>query len=220
MADSNGKTNPKYFTLDDTWTGGFYELALEIGPYADKPLFDALKVLWKHPSLEGCYLDQTKEPDDQVRYNPVAELYYQQGMYSDFHTYSISTLPNGSRIACGSCIIREYFAGSDADEDAPDWLVFYLPMGALAQTYDVGGYPFDTDIKSPESWQKPIDDYLAELGKYIYAHAPSRLGLIGHEVSGTHYADEITEQGISDERYIGYLLPQNGTLNYFPRNEP
>jgi hypothetical protein len=217
MTDKNETELPKFFTLDDTWTGGFYELAIELGSYSDQHLLDALKTIWNHSSLEGCYLDRTKEPDQQVRYNSVSELFHQREMYSGFHVQGVATLPNKLRIACGTCVIREY---SDNNPDAPDWLDFYLPMGALEQAYDVGGYPFDTDIKSPENWQKPIDDYVAQIGMELFAKVDFRLGLVGHEVSGIQNADEIANEGIQEQRYIGYLWPSASQLTYFPRNKP
>ena len=194
------------FTKPDAWTGGFYELALELGERSDSRLFAAISTIWKHPSLDGCYLDWMKEPYEQLRLAPSEEL-----LESGDHLRGLAHLPNGIQIPCGTVPIRE--------ASGTDWLIFYLPIGGLGQAYDVGGYPFDTDIKSPESWQKPIDDYLAQIGMQVFTVVPFRLGLIGHEVSGNHYADEIAKEGIPDTRYIGYLWPSGGELNYFPRNK-
>jgi hypothetical protein len=196
----------KYFTSNDVWNGGFYELALELGERSDVRLLSALTALWQNLSLKGCYLEREQEPADQVKLIPSEEM-----LRSGQHLLGLARLPNKTQVACGTVAIRE--------DNGPDWLDFYLPMGALAQAYDVGGYPFDIDNKSPESWQKPIDDYLAEIGKFVFSAVPFKLGLIGHEVSGNHYAEEIAEQGIPDERYIGYLWPSGGKLNYFPRNK-
>jgi hypothetical protein len=204
MLNNNGKETPK-FTQQDAWTGGFYELALILGERSDKRLFDALVMIWKHPSLDGCYLDHTKEPYEQLRIVPSEEL-----LESGQHLRGLAHLPNGIQVPCGTVPIRE--------DRGIDWLIFYLPMGALQQAYDVGGYPFDIDIKSPESWQKPIDDYLSEIGLYIFAEIQFQLGLIGHEVS-TATDEELAKDGIPDERYMGYLLPSQNQINYFPRNK-
>jgi len=40
-----------YLTKGDTWYGGFYELALEIGETSDKQLGDTLQAIWSHPSV-------------------------------------------------------------------------------------------------------------------------------------------------------------------------
>ena len=55
------------FTHEDTWKGGSYELAIELGERDDDRLGAALKALWQHPSLEGCYLQMEAEPEDQAR---------------------------------------------------------------------------------------------------------------------------------------------------------
>jgi hypothetical protein len=78
-------------------------------------------------------------------------------------------------------------------------------MGALGEGYDVGGYPFVGKKESSEHWQKPVDDWLSEVGEYVFTRARYKLGLIGFEVSGTAYANGFTEKGIPAERHIGYL---------------
>jgi hypothetical protein len=60
----------KLFTADEAWNGGFYELALEVGARSDDRLRAALKALWSHPDLDGCYLDRGREPSDQPREQP------------------------------------------------------------------------------------------------------------------------------------------------------
>ena len=53
-----------YFAPQNVWFGGFYELAIELGKSSDERLFEALKVLWQHSSLQGCYLKDDIEPDE------------------------------------------------------------------------------------------------------------------------------------------------------------
>jgi hypothetical protein len=99
--------------------------------------------------------------------------------------------------------------------EGPDWLDFYLPMGSLAAIY---GSRFDIDARSRKRWQRSVDNWLAELGMYIFEAIPFSLGLIGHEVSGQVYAKQLARQAIPDVRYIGYLWPQNGKPEYFSMN--
>ncbi len=195
---------PSYFTQTDAWTGGFYELALELGERDDSRLFNTLQTIWKHNSLDGCYLDSRKEPHEQPKVLP-PEI-----TDSGMHLYGLARLPNSRQVPCGTVVIRE--------TDGSDWLDFYLPMGGLGQAYDVGGYPFDVEIRSPDHWQKPIDDFLAELGKVIFTTVPFALGLIGHEVSSLAYAHELARDGIPAKRDIGYLWPVDGSLQYLERN--
>ena len=196
----------KVFTPSDIWYGGYYELALELGGRSDERLQVALRRVWSFPSLEGCYLDTELEPSEQHRVEVPSAL-EEPGQLR-----GTALLPSGDRVACGTFIVRE--------EDGPDWLGFYVPMGALSITsaYDVGGYPFDVERRSHKEWQQELDSWLAVLGAYVFRTVPYRLGLIGHEVSGDAYADDIEKQGIPDDRYIGYLWPQGKDVQYFPMN--
>lgn len=195
-----------YFNKDDVWYGGFYELAIEVGPNSDEQVSAVLQAMWTHPALEGCYLDRTKEPHEQQRVTSA-----QTPLESGMHLQGLALLPNGYRVACGTCLIRE--------DDGPDWVNFYLPMGALGEGYDVGGYPFIGKEESSEHWQKPVDDWLVEMGSYVFSITRYRLGLIGFEVSSHVYADELAEKGIPVERYCGYLWPSGEEVKYYPRNK-
>jgi len=44
--------------LDDqeNWAGGFYELAIEIGPTDDRRLEETLTALWRIAAIEGCFV--------------------------------------------------------------------------------------------------------------------------------------------------------------------
>ena len=54
----------RVFTGGETWTGGFYELALEYERDSGG-VVDGLNALWKLEDIEGCYLDSAVEPTDQ-----------------------------------------------------------------------------------------------------------------------------------------------------------
>jgi hypothetical protein len=194
-----------YFTKEGIWSGGYYELALEVGETVDEKLEAALRAIWQHPSLQGCFLERNREPGEQ---QPV-EL-SKIPLESGLHLQGLARLPNDSLIACGTCLIRE--------KNGSDWLDFYLPMGSLAQVYDVGAYPFDENENSPAHWQKAVDDWLAEIGASIYAKVRYKLGLIGFEVLGELYAKQLEEAGIPHERRIGYLWPSDATVEYFAKN--
>lgn len=191
------------FTNRDTWHGGYYERAIELGERSDERLESALLRLWGFPSLEGCYLERNSEPRAQVRVEPSLSR-AERG-----HLLGIAQMPNGRRIACGTLLYRE--------EGGPDWLTFYLPMGALAQAYPVKAFPFDADEKYHEKWRPRVDAGLADLGSYVFEAVRYPLGLIGHEVLAEASAKDIDMKGgIPDERYFGYLWPYAGTLQYFP----
>ncbi len=201
-----------YFTNTDSWTGGFYELALELGNYSDKysdeRINSALKVLWSYPLLNGIYLQRDREPSQQQCisiHNWIIPL-------TQNHLQGLAALSDKIQVACGTCTVRE--------EDGSDWLVFYIPLGTLVDIYPIiGGYPFgSTDEKFCKQWQEPIDNWFIELGKYVFNVVEFRLGLVGFDVSGEAYSQELSKQGIPEERYRGYLLPETDLLAWYPPN--
>jgi hypothetical protein len=192
----------RLFTADGAWVGGFYELALEVGPRADERLRAALGALWAHPDLDGGYEHRSREPADQPRVPPDC-------LESGSHLFGGARLPNGARVACGTCLVRE--------EDGPDWLVFYLPMGALGAAYPAGGFPFGSEADWPGPWRFEVEDWLAGVGRWVAQSAAFRLGLIGFETSGQAYAADVATRGIPAERFVGYLWPSGGAVEYHRR---
>lgn len=195
----------QYFTKDDVWNGGFYELAIEIGPTSDQRLKTVLTTVWSHPTLQGCYRDPTKEPDEQQRLDPQSNKVELEG-----HLHGIARLPNGIQVACGTCTVRE--------ENGSDWLDLYIPMGALSEGYEVRAYPFGEKGEYSEDWQRPVEDWLVAIGHHVFSQVKFALALIGFEVSGEYYAEEIENQGVPEQRFIGYLWPSGEKLTYYPRN--
>lgn len=186
----------------DTWNGGYYELAIELGPRSEARLEKALLALWGNAGLDGCYVRRDLEPVDQQRAQPSLPLLKRYG-----HLLGVATLPGGGKVACGVCAVRE--------EGSIDWLDLYLPMGTLSTVYDVGAFPFD-DGKDSQMWREPLDRCLVELAQSVYAVTPFELALIGHEVSGRIYAAEIAVSGIPTERWDGYLWKEQGMLVWYP----
>jgi len=196
----------KSFTASDTWDGGFYELAIELGPrlepHADERLQAALEAIWQFHGIDGCYEDRQEEPSNQPRQLPSLEV----------NQYGVATLPDGQKVVCGIFIVRE--DDLTGRNDGSDWIGFYLPMGALDSVYDVGAYPFG-DAKSSYIWREPLDDWLMNIGAAVFAKVPFPLALIGHEISGTTGAAEISRTGIPVERWIGYLWRENEHLIWY-----
>ena len=192
----------RLFTVEGAWSGGFYELALEIGPRSDECLRAALTALWSYSDLDGCYIDRGHEPADQPRSSDFC-------LETGSHLLGVARLPNGARVVCGSCLVRE--------DEGPDWLDFYLPMGSLGTVYSVGPFPFGSEADWPGTWRNELDDWLACIGLSIAQSASFRLGIIGHEVSGHVYASEVANQGVPEVRFIGYLWPTDSSVVYYRR---
>ncbi|WP_326557831.1 hypothetical protein [Micromonospora sp. NBC_01796] len=167
--------DPASFTDEENWSGGFYELSIELGDLDHQGLQRALTALWRAASIDGCYGSRDHEPGEQ------AEVPCTVSSLATFgHLRGTVHLPNGHRVVCG-CVIL----GGDED---PEWLDFYLPLGALARVDPrIGGFPFDS--RSGEDslvWRRPLDDWLAAVGTTIFREVPFRLGLIGFETERRH----------------------------------
>lgn len=129
----------KLFTAPDAWTGGFYELAMELGPRDDARLVDALRAVWSHPSIERCYLESGREPPEQARVSVDAamracgQVYVGNGtgdegsdtaapLVQSGHVYGLAHLHGGYVVPCATLTVRE--------EGGSDWVVFYIPVGS------------------------------------------------------------------------------------------
>lgn len=193
--------DPAAFGDDENWHGGFYELAVLVGPRDDARLDAALRAAWNDARLDGCYADRDREPTDQERV-PCSSVVDEGG-----HLRGLAQLPNAGRVVCGSVVVRE-------EDSRLDWIDFYLPMGALARADPrVGGFPFpfgDNDGGSL-AWRHPIDQWLAAMAARIYLAAPFEYAPVGFEVSGESLPDVA-----SDDRYVGVVRPLDGSLAYVP----
>ncbi len=194
------------FIPDDVWIGGFFELSIELGDRCDERINNAVRTVWENPKLTGCYLNRNVNPDAQDLVKP--PLVTEEDWC---HVYGIADFDKcGTRLACGTCVVRE--------TDGPDWLDFYFPMGAIGQSFPVGGFPF-IDQNEPVPWLPRVEIWLAELGLWLSNRIPMRLGLIGFECSGSTDLKTLTQDGgIPSERWIGYIWMQDEAFAYVPSN--
>lgn len=205
------------FSAPDTWHGGYYELALELGPRSDERLIAAHRAVWEHPQIAGCYEDWRIEPTEQPRLDPRDDLLLGS-------LYGIAHLPDGKSLPAGTFIVREsdgpngeFLSVADGSELLPDWLGFYIPTGTLAAVYPIGSWPFGSDEAS-RVWREPLNQWLADVGTHVYRRARFRLGLVGFEASGRTYASDLAREGIPEERWMGYLWPEQAQLQWYPAN--
>ncbi|MFI5931760.1 hypothetical protein [Actinoplanes sp. NPDC051494] len=193
------------FTIADNWHGGCYELAVEVGRTSDERLGRCLEAVWRAAGVHGCYGRDDLEPEDQQRVSLTLESLRRYG-----HLRGLVDLPNGVRMVCGAVAVRE--------DDGPDWLCFYLPIGALgrAEQRMVGSYPYEREGDPPSiGWRAPIDAWLAGVAREVYATVGFRLALIGPEVSGHAYAGDLGDDP-GEPRYLGYLIPRPDGLRHLP----
>ncbi len=188
------------FTDGENWTGGFYELAILLGPSDDDRLDAALRAVWADPRLTGCYADRHREPQQQPVVEPSASSLRASG-----YLRGLAVLPSGAVIVCGVSVVRE-------EDPALDWIVFYLPLGALSRVDPrVGGFPFGS--QDSLGWRRAIDEWLGALATRVFSAVPFDYALIGFEVSGEPKPPEVAV-----ERYFGVLVPSRDHLEYIPAN--
>jgi hypothetical protein len=194
------------FPGKDTWLGSFYELAIELGPQSDEKLAAASAALWRQETLDGPYGEKDREPSNQERVSPA--LIVSDDLVT--HLRGVATLPEGTRVACGSVAVRE-------DETHIDWLDFYIPWGALETVYEIDYSGYETgNFETWRNWAEPLDGWFAEIARSIYAEVPFALALIGEEVSGQLYASELAAQGGPGEKHCSMLFPDEaGELKWY-----
>lgn len=192
----------KIFTQADTWTGGSYDLGIELGPRNDLSLRRAVDALWSHPDLEGCYLFPDVEPGLQTRIEASAVSVEQV-------LHGVARVGKAAPLACRTIVVR-FDGGSD-------WVYFSFPIGSLSHVYDVGAYPIRSGSDTP--WKSSVDNWLAELGQRVFDAVPFRLGLVGWDGGDVSDAISLQEHGVPSERWFGYLVPDEGRLKWFASNQ-
>ncbi len=170
--------------------GGFYELAVELGPRDYERLERALQAMWTLAGVDGFMAVVGRDPlnhGDAELSLASLEAHYLHGVVRH---------PAGERVVCGAISVRE--------ESGQDRFDFVLPLGALSRTDPrVGAFPFgDDDGDASLGWRRPIDDWLATLALQLFEVVPFQLALIGFEASGELSASDVVA-GIPPEHWWG-----------------
>jgi hypothetical protein len=182
----------------ENWYGGFYELAINLGPHDDARLEEALVAVWSSAAVDGC-LARTQDP---LHRSVPCSL---DSLEQHGHLRGVVTCPDGGRVVCGVWVVRE--------DDGDDWLDFALPLGALERDPRVGAFPFGDDGGAvSREWREPLDSWLGDVGASVYQRVPFGYAAIGFEASGLSLVELV---GGSD-RYWPVLRPTNGGLELLP----
>ncbi|MBM7478664.1 hypothetical protein ACFP63_16175 [Oerskovia jenensis] len=175
------------------WAGGFYELALLVGRADDDRLDDRVAALVAAVGLSRLtVVDGTVEA--RVASEDRAAVRAAGGaLVRGAHLRGVVRLPGGGESSCGILLLRgerddgdARGSGSGLDVVDLDWLVLHLPLAGLdAGGVEVDGFPFD-DRSGAESltWRRPLDEWLAGVGRSVHRTVPFRRAVIGFEVAG------------------------------------
>jgi hypothetical protein len=188
------------------WSGGFYELAIELAGDGDAHLQHVLDALWSAAGIDGCYA----RPGGQNRFEDAAPTV--AGLAEYGHLRATVLLPAGKRIVCSVHAVR-------GEDISTPWLVFCLPLGALVRTDKrIGGFPFGpAGGEVSLAWRLPLDDWLVDVARAIHRAVPVRLALVGFETSGDTDAASLGGR-VPEQRFSGYLVPRGDRLEYTAAN--
>ncbi len=188
------------FTQPDAWNGGFFEFTFEL-PQESKSLANVvLAKLWSAPTLNGCYLKRDIEPEQQEKFSPTE-------FQNEGHWYGVANLPNGKQSCCGT-VWTEY-------ENDGYWITFYLPLGSLANSYNIDSYPFKAEKQGVSSWMIEVNNWLVNIARLIHPVAKFELGIIGFEVDYFEVKKQL-EKGLPNERWDGVLIAKDKVLEWLP----
>jgi len=202
ILEPDGDPVEPLLTDRDALSGGFYELAIQLGPRDDQRLQTALSTVAQVAQIEGPW---------HVTFSPAPQVKRVSWSVTDLERGQLRGLvrPVGSlQTLCVVVAVRE-----DAGDD---WLDVCLPLEALSRIETrVRAFPFGDDGGAESLiWRRPYDDWLAQIGRAVYRDVGFELGAIGFEMSGIVDAESVAD-GVPDNRGYGVLQPGD-QLNYLP----
>lgn len=196
-------TASRLFTRPDAWTGGSYELAVDLGPVDDARLEKALVTIWAHADVDGCYLELDREPAEQARVRPSRDRDLQACLRGIARPGTLAP------VACSTVVVRE--------DGGSDWLYFGLSLGSLGAVLPVDPFPFDDGRDL--AWRSTVDGWLRQLGEHLFSTVRFRVGLVGWTDGLDDGTDDLLERGVPEERWVGYLVPNGDSLTWYPPNQ-
>jgi hypothetical protein len=154
----------KIFTSDDAWTGGGYELYVQFEPASVERLQSALFKLWSCPLIDGCYLEQSLEPQMQRKISPHTIDVSQQSLRG------VATLNDGIKVPCSTHPIVDESGNYSA-------FYFSIPIGSLGKYYDLGAYPFEDNV--PLDWMHGLNQWICDLANFVFKDTAFSSGAFG-----------------------------------------
>ena len=186
----------RYFTDPDAWTGGHYELAIELRDRSDYNLRATTQALWSSPDLSGPYRHDDREHHLQtvvgLDTRPV-----------DWKLFGLATIPGTGATPCLTVPLR-------FDEGVHS-LQLCVPLGGLSRILPVGGFPFEETPPGP--WVTTLEDWLASVGRHVFLRAKFSLAVIGFETD-----DWKVDQVWTRPRSESFLVARGEELEFLRRD--
>ena len=194
---------PTDLTREDNWTGGFYELSMQLGAHDDARLDTALHALWAAAGLPRAFRRGASGsvPDG-------ADVSAASLLAGPLR--SIAAIPGLGSVVCAVFVVREESFETGETRYGADWLDLCLPLGALAHLdRRVGAYPFD-DSSASRAWREPIERWFEDVARAVFGAVRFSSAVTGFEVSGM----EPSEPGSG---WVGVIAPDSaGGLSVSP----
>lgn len=178
------------------WDGGYYEIAIKLGPRDDARLGAALTALWTAANVHGCFVGTTGSSHTTADPDLVS-------LEKHGHLRGVVEPPAIGPVVAGVLALRSL-------HDDQDWITLYIPMGALAKTDPrIGGFPFGpAGTNASLLWRRGLDAWLADIGRSVYGAVPFQQAQFGYET------DNATGNEPPQNRMIGLLVPDGADLTY------
>jgi hypothetical protein len=164
-------TSKEIFLNKELRYGGFYELAIQVCPSADiKPIEMYTEFVWDLHNVEGPF---------DFNFNKV-EIDFQNNMHR-----GILHLDN-LKMPFMTCNIRE-----EPIETEYNWFNLEFPSAALDYLF---GEKYEKEWEGNLRLPKPLDHFIMECMKNLYAIHKFQMALVDFEVSGSHYLEELKKE--------------------------
>jgi hypothetical protein len=188
------------FTKQGVWSGGFYEMILCLRERSSNGVSRALNEIWNSRALVGPFRSCDLEPVEQEVLQGI-----ERELGLDSHLYGVAKFADGCEIPCGSWSLVS--AGI---------VSCYIPMGALALRFSVGGFPFG-DHHLASEWRSLVDEWFLNLLRGEAVKLQFEVGAIGFEPElDDDNIEQVRQSATSTVRHDGIVLPGDGEIRWFP----
>jgi hypothetical protein len=174
------------------WSGGFYQLGIELThSHDDVRLRAALEAIWSCSSLVGPWLERESIGTPTVRPDlPQLPIDPDYGMS---RLYGVLSVTGGSSLGC--------LVSTTRVQDGPDWIYVSIPMGMLEAAFRVQ-YPLSI---ASNRWLPQVQRALVVIAYTVFAVVPFDLGIVGFEISSLASESNRTRDVIAKG---GFLLSE------------
>ncbi|MCE9635578.1 MAG: hypothetical protein K8T90_07730 [Planctomycetes bacterium] len=193
------------FTAPNAWSQEFFGMNLAFASPDAKALAAATEALWSHSHLQGCWIDNTREPLELPPVSPKSVVVDSARTFGSVAFEGVPSVYGLARLH-GRFIVpcMNHFGL------APAYMFLELSINATALRGVNHPTPSEEGVCGPR-----LFEWFAELGRRVHRAVPIRVGIIGWEPT-TPADEEIRARTFRDGDLYGYLLPRGALLEFTP----